>query len=185
MIHSTVEPTTHAANFGGQDSRTDRSVQPYRRGVLGPLSNHSCRICHLSTHCSPETEPGSSLVTRCNREIYFLHHSKNILSFSLMLSLIDSQTETGLPADWEVRHSNSKNLPYYFNSKSRESRWDPLEGTDTETLKTYMAQNHTAPQIRERMAQLRRVRSGLPIFSSSTTKVGSQLAGESHRSQGR
>jgi peptidyl-prolyl cis-trans isomerase NIMA-interacting 1 len=107
--------------------------------------------------------PRSSPVTRCNREIYFLHHGKNILSFSLMLSLIDSQTETGLPADWEVRHSNSKNLPYYFNSKSRESRWDPPEGTDTETLKTYMAQNHsstntrtdgTAPEGKTRAAHL-------------------------------
>src|SRR5438876_10209476 len=65
-----------------------------------------------------------------------------------MFSLMDSQTETGLPTDWEVRHSNSKNLPYYFNSKSRESRWDPPEGTDTETLKTYMAQNHSSTSTR-------------------------------------
>lgn len=47
-----------------------------------------------------------------------------------------------------MRHSNSKNLPYYFNSKSRESRWDPPEGTDTESLKTYMAQNHSAANTR-------------------------------------
>jgi NIMA-interacting peptidyl-prolyl cis-trans isomerase 1 len=65
-----------------------------------------------------------------------------------MFSLMDSQTETGLPTDWEVRHSNSKNLPYYFNSKSRESRWDPPEGTDTEILKTYMAQNHSSTNTR-------------------------------------
>ena len=54
------------------------------------------------------------------------------------------QSETGLPPDWEVRHSNSKNLPYYFNSKTRESRWDPPEGTDPDTLKVYMAQNHSS-----------------------------------------
>ncbi|PKX98680.1 peptidylprolyl isomerase ESS1 [Aspergillus novofumigatus IBT 16806] len=30
--------------------------------------------------------------------------------------------ETGLPAGWEVRHSNSKNLPYYFNPSTKESR---------------------------------------------------------------
>jgi len=59
-----------------------------------------------------------------------------------------SMSETGLPSDWEVRHSNSKNLPYYFNSKSRESRWDPPEGTDTEILKTYMAQNHSSANTR-------------------------------------
>ena len=47
-----------------------------------------------------------------------------------------------------MRHSNSKNLPYYFNSKTRESRWDPPEGTDTEILKTYMAQNHSSTNTR-------------------------------------
>ena len=47
-----------------------------------------------------------------------------------------------------MRHSNSKNLPYYFNSKTRESRWDPPEGTDTEILKTHMAQNHSSANTR-------------------------------------
>ena len=50
---------------------------------------------------------------------------------------------TGLPSDWEVRHSNSKNLPYYFNATTKESRWDPPAGTDTEKLKGYMAQHHS------------------------------------------
>jgi len=54
------------------------------------------------------------------------------------------QTETGLPPDWEVRHSNSKNLPYYFNQKTHESRWEPPEDADTEKLKVYMAQHHSA-----------------------------------------
>ena len=58
------------------------------------------------------------------------------------------QSDTGLPSDWEVRHSNSKNLPYYFNSKSKESRWDPPEATDTEILKTYMAQTHSSTNTR-------------------------------------
>ncbi|KAJ5805679.1 WW/Rsp5/WWP [Penicillium pulvis] len=51
--------------------------------------------------------------------------------------------DTGLPAGWEVRHSNSKNLPYYFHPSSKESRWEPPADTDTEKLKVYMAQNHT------------------------------------------
>ncbi|SMY22489.1 unnamed protein product [Zymoseptoria tritici ST99CH_1A5] len=51
---------------------------------------------------------------------------------------------TGLPAGWEVRHSNSKNLPYYFNPSNKESRWEPPAGTDSETLKHYMGQYHTA-----------------------------------------
>jgi NIMA-interacting peptidyl-prolyl cis-trans isomerase 1 len=52
--------------------------------------------------------------------------------------------DAGLPADWEVRHSRSKNLPYYFNNVTKESRWEPPEGTDTEKLKAYMAKHHTA-----------------------------------------
>ncbi|OAQ84898.1 peptidyl-prolyl cis/trans isomerase [Purpureocillium lilacinum] len=54
------------------------------------------------------------------------------------------QADTGLPPNWEVRHSNSKNLPYYFNSAEKVSRWEPPQGTDTEQLKHYMAANHSA-----------------------------------------
>ena len=54
------------------------------------------------------------------------------------------QTDTGLPDGWEVRHSNSKNLPYYFNSSTHESRWDPPEEADPDKLKVYMAQNHSS-----------------------------------------
>lgn len=42
-----------------------------------------------------------------------------------------------------MRHSNSKNLPYYFNSQEKQSRWEPPEGTDTEKLKVYMAKYHS------------------------------------------
>ncbi|KAL6833655.1 hypothetical protein J3E69DRAFT_324641 [Trichoderma sp. SZMC 28015] len=52
--------------------------------------------------------------------------------------------DTGLPTNWEVRHSNSKNLPYYFNSVERTSRWEPPAGTDSEKLKHYMAAHHSA-----------------------------------------
>ena len=62
----------------------------------------------------------------------------------LTSQLIQEQTDTGLPSDWEVRHSNSKNLPYYFNSKTHESRWEPPEDADTEKLKVYMAQHHSS-----------------------------------------
>ncbi|KAL2803007.1 hypothetical protein BJX63DRAFT_425617 [Aspergillus granulosus] len=50
---------------------------------------------------------------------------------------------TGLPAGWEVRHSNSKNLPYYFSPATRESRWEPPADTDMEALKVYMAKYHS------------------------------------------
>jgi len=57
--------------------------------------------------------------------------------------------DSGLPTGWEVRHSNSKNLPYYFNESAKQSRWEPPPGTDTEKLKIYMAANHTANEIPE------------------------------------
>ena len=55
----------------------------------------------------------------------------------------DQREETGLPPNWEVRHSNSKNLPYYFNFVETSSRWEPPPGTDTEKLKVYMAKYHS------------------------------------------
>jgi len=61
--------------------------------------------------------------------------------------------EAGLPPGWEVRHSNSKNLPYYFNESEKSSRWEPPAGTDTEKLKAYMAANHSAPAIRPELSQ--------------------------------
>ncbi|KAI9734498.1 MAG: protein kinase ssp1 [Cirrosporium novae-zelandiae] len=62
---------------------------------------------------------------------------------------MSTPSESGLPPEWEVRHSNSKNLPYYFNPSTKDSRWDPPSGTDTEKLKTYMAQHHTTPALRQ------------------------------------
>ncbi|KAK4215736.1 hypothetical protein QBC37DRAFT_116946 [Rhypophila decipiens] len=52
-------------------------------------------------------------------------------------------SETGLPPNWEVRHSQSKNLPYYFNHAEKTSRWEPPAGTDPEKLKVYMAKYHS------------------------------------------
>jgi peptidyl-prolyl cis-trans isomerase NIMA-interacting 1 len=47
-----------------------------------------------------------------------------------------------------VRHSNSKNLPYYFNFVEKSSRWEPPPNTDTEKLKLYMAKYHSgAPAV--------------------------------------
>ncbi|TKA51871.1 hypothetical protein B0A55_12891 [Friedmanniomyces simplex] len=60
---------------------------------------------------------------------------------------------TGLPAGWEVRHSNSKNLPYYFNPQTKESRWEPPLETDSETLKHYMGQYHTTNLRADGVAQ--------------------------------
>ncbi|KAK6537522.1 protein kinase ssp1 [Orbilia ellipsospora] len=53
-------------------------------------------------------------------------------------------SETGLPAGWEIRMSNSRQLPYYFNPSTNESRWEPPADTDSKKLTAYMAANHTA-----------------------------------------
>lgn len=58
------------------------------------------------------------------------------------------KSDPGLPAGWEVRHSNSKNLPYFFNAETKESRWEYPNGTDTEKLKAYMDQHHGAAAVR-------------------------------------
>ncbi|OAA58035.1 peptidyl-prolyl cis trans isomerase [Niveomyces insectorum RCEF 264] len=55
----------------------------------------------------------------------------------------ENREETGLPPNWEVRHSNSKNLPYYFNFVDKTSRWEPPPETNTEQLKLYMAKYHS------------------------------------------
>jgi peptidyl-prolyl cis-trans isomerase NIMA-interacting 1 len=38
-----------------------------------------------------------------------------------------------------VRHSQSRNLPYYYNPTEQSSRWEPPAGTDVDKLKDYMA----------------------------------------------
>ena len=50
--------------------------------------------------------------------------------------------ESGLPSGWEVRHSKSRNLPYYFHAGNADSRWEPPQGTDSEKLALYMATHH-------------------------------------------
>lgn len=55
--------------------------------------------------------------------------------------------ETGLPEGWEVRRSNTKNLPYYFHPATKDSRWEPPTGTDPEKLKEFMAKYHSSKGV--------------------------------------
>ncbi|KAF3908352.1 hypothetical protein AA313_de0208827 [Arthrobotrys entomopaga] len=54
-------------------------------------------------------------------------------------------SETGLPAGWEVRMSSTRQIPYYFNSSTSESRWDPPADTNSDKLKEYMSIHYSAP----------------------------------------
>ncbi|KAI9791096.1 MAG: Peptidyl-prolyl cis-trans isomerase NIMA-interacting protein 1 [Peltula sp. TS41687] len=49
---------------------------------------------------------------------------------------------TGLPPGWEVRHSTSKKLPYFFHPTTKESRWEPPTPYDADVLKKYIAKHH-------------------------------------------
>lgn len=52
--------------------------------------------------------------------------------------------ESGLPSGWEIRHSKSRNLPYYFNASTSDSRWEPPQGTNSDKLALYMAAHHSS-----------------------------------------
>ncbi|KAH8719315.1 hypothetical protein GQ44DRAFT_712561 [Phaeosphaeriaceae sp. PMI808] len=58
-----------------------------------------------------------------------------------------SSEETGLPNGWEVRRSNTKNLPYYFHPETKDSRWEPPAGTDSDKLKKFMAAHHSSTGV--------------------------------------
>lgn len=83
------------------------------------------------------------LNTTCTRRCYSSTRDSD-KPYADPKTIVSAQSETGLPPNWEVRHSNSKNLPYYFNSAERTSRWEPPAGTDSEKLKHYMAAHHSA-----------------------------------------
>lgn len=65
----------------------------------------------------------------------------------MQLTLTQSSNQTGLPQGWEVRRSNTKNLPYYFHAETKDSRWEPPAGTDSEALKKYMATHHSSKGV--------------------------------------
>jgi NIMA-interacting peptidyl-prolyl cis-trans isomerase 1 len=97
----------------------------------------------------PPNKPHSLAIlfdlTRCN-------HGKRRRRARARLFTCDSRsaqssTETGLPEGWEVRRSNTKNLPYYFHFQTKDSRWEPPAGTDPEKLKQYMAAHHSSKGV--------------------------------------
>ena len=50
-------------------------------------------------------------------------------------SMTDS---TGLPPEWEIRMSKTKQMPYYFNRETNESRWEPPSQTDLSKLQAHL-----------------------------------------------
>ncbi|KAG5368197.1 Peptidyl-prolyl cis-trans isomerase ssp-1 [Yarrowia sp. C11] len=56
---------------------------------------------------------------------------------------MSTDPSTGLVSGWEVRHSRTRNLPYYFHPATSNSSWEPPAGTDSDLLKQYMATNYS------------------------------------------
>lgn len=48
-----------------------------------------------------------------------------------------------------MRHSRSRNLPYYYNAETGTSSWEPPAGSDSEKLKEYMAKHFSDLQQSE------------------------------------
>lgn len=58
-----------------------------------------------------------------------------------------SSKATGLPTPWEVRWSNSKNLPYFHDPAHTVSKWEPPAGTDAKKLRAYVTAEFYAGKI--------------------------------------
>lgn len=56
-------------------------------------------------------------------------------------------SDSGLPPNWIVRFSKSKSLPYYYNTATKDSQWDPPADADEVKLKAYIARNFPASAI--------------------------------------
>ncbi|CAA20742.1 peptidyl-prolyl cis-trans isomerase Pin1 [Schizosaccharomyces pombe] len=48
-------------------------------------------------------------------------------------------SNTGLPKPWIVKISRSRNRPYFFNTETHESLWEPPAATDMAALKKFIA----------------------------------------------
>lgn len=110
--------------------------RPSLRTLLCPLSTHQLLFAPIPVH----HQNGK------------LHHAQAscalppaaVIAADSYITQSSDALETGLPGGWEVRRSNTKNLPYYFHAATKDSRWEPPAGTDSEKLKVYMSQVHSS-----------------------------------------
>jgi WW domain len=69
-------------------------------------------------------------------------------------SLTDTMQATGLPSEWEIRFSKTRQIPYYFNRDTNESRWEPPSGSDISTLQAYLTANYSPNDTKIRVRHL-------------------------------
>jgi NIMA-interacting peptidyl-prolyl cis-trans isomerase 1 len=110
--------------------------------AYSPLSNFA-----LGT--SSQRAPTVSTALQSHHTANNGKHNSKLTRRSLQVATHTNQSseETGLPHGWEVRRSNTKNLPYYFHPETKDSRWEPPAGTDPDKLKEYMAQHHSSKGV--------------------------------------
>src|SRR5262245_50866648 len=60
---------------------------------------------------------------------------------------------TGLPADWEIRVSKTRQLPYYINPKTNALRWERPANTDLAALQIYISKLN--PDVDEKKIRTR------------------------------
>ncbi|KAF9355743.1 hypothetical protein BGX26_006182 [Mortierella sp. AD094] len=73
-----------------------------------------------------------------------------------------SSSKYNLPNDWELRWSRSRNLPYFYNRISAESRWQAPDGVDPSVIldfqKDYQSQHQDGQAGSDNVDNLKRVR---------------------------
>ncbi|KAG0225331.1 hypothetical protein BGW42_003099 [Actinomortierella wolfii] len=75
---------------------------------------------------------------------------------------MSSANNYGLPENWELRWSRSRNLPYFYNRSTTESRWQAPEGVDPSVLlafqKDYQSQQQQQSENNQSGDSPRKVR---------------------------
>ncbi|KAK3845871.1 MAG: peptidyl-prolyl cis-trans isomerase ssp-1 [Linnemannia gamsii] len=62
-----------------------------------------------------------------------------------------SSAKYNLPNDWELRWSRSRNLPYFYNRTSTESRWQAPDGVDGSVILAFQ-KDYQAQQVQQEEA---------------------------------
>ncbi|KAF9972479.1 hypothetical protein BGZ73_004406 [Actinomortierella ambigua] len=66
---------------------------------------------------------------------------------------MSSANNYGLPEDWELRWSRSRNLPYFYNRSTTESRWQAPDGVDSSVLLAFQRDYQSQHQQQAENAQ--------------------------------
>ncbi|KAF9159892.1 hypothetical protein DFQ27_004028 [Actinomortierella ambigua] len=66
---------------------------------------------------------------------------------------MSSSNNYGLPEEWELRWSRSRNLPYFYNKSTTESRWQAPDGIDSSVLLTFQKDYQSQHQQQSESAQ--------------------------------